>query len=58
MKIGEDEDKKSFIGSLIGIFTKCKGKCSNQNYKEKKTIKESIKLVLKLWPEQKQQSEE
>ena len=35
MKIGEDEDKKSFIGSLIGIFTKCKGKCSNQNYKEK-----------------------
>ena len=58
MQIGENEDKKSFIGGLIGIFTILLSVKASAPTKILKIIKESINLVTKLWPEQKQQSEE
>ena len=58
MQIGENEDKKSFIGGLIRIFTRLLSVKASAPTKILKIIKESINLVTKLWPEQKQQSEE
>ena len=53
MQIGENEDKKSFIGGLIRIFTILLSAKASAPIKIKKIIKESTKLVLKLRPEQK-----
>ena len=58
VEIGENEDQKSFIGGLIRIFMIRLSLKASAPTKIKKIIKESINLVIKLWPEQKQQSEE
>ena len=58
MQIGENEDKKSFIGGLIRIFRILLSVKASAPTKILKIIKENINLVIKLWPEQKQQSEE
>ena len=58
MQIGENEDKKLFIGGLIRIFTILLSVKASAPTKILKIIKESINLVTKLWPEQKQQSKE
>ena len=57
-QIGENEDQKSFIGGLIRISMIRLSLKASAPTKIKKIIKESINLVIKLWPEQKQQSEE
>ena len=58
VQIGENEDKNSFIGGLIRIFMILLSAKARAPTKIKKIIKESMNLVLKLWPEQKQQSQE
>ena len=57
-QIGENEDKKSFIGGLIRIFTILLSVKTRAPTKIKNIIKESVNLVEKLWPEQKQQSKQ
>ena len=58
MQIGENENKKSFTGGLIRIFTILLSVKACAPTKIWKITKESINLVIKLWPAQKQQSEE
>ena len=58
MQIGENENKKSFIGGLIRIFMILLSVKASAPTKIKKVVKESVNFVLTLWPEQKQQSEE
>ena len=55
VQIGENEN---FIGGVIRIFMILLSVNTSAPTKIKKVIKESINLVMKLWPEQKQQSEE
>ena len=55
---GQNEDKKSFIGGPIRIFTILLSVRTSAPIKILNIIKESINLVVTLWPEQKQQSEE
>ena len=55
VQIGENEN---FIGGVIRIFVILLSVNTSAPTKIKKVIKESINLVMKLWPEQKQQSEE
>ena len=58
VQIGENEDKNLFIGGLIRIFMILLSAKARAPTKIKKIIKESVNLVLKLWPELKQQSQE
>ena len=51
--IDENEDKKSFIGGLIKIFTILLSPRTTSLTKIKKVIRISTKIVLDLWPEQK-----
>ena len=51
--IEENEDKKSFIGGLIKIFTILLSSRTTSLTKIKKVIRISTKIVLDLWPEQK-----
>ena len=53
--IEENEDKKSFIGGLIKIFTILLSSKDNSLIKIKKIIRVSTKIALDLWPEQKRQ---
>ena len=56
--ISENEDKKSFIGGLIEIFTILLSSRSTTLAKIKKVIRISTKIALDLRPEQKLQSED
>ena len=56
--ISENEDKKSFIGGLIKIFTILLSSRSTTLAKIKKVIRISTKIALDLRPEQKLQSED
>ena len=51
----ENEDKKSFISSLIKIFVILLTKRCNTLIKIKKTIKLAAETALQLWPKQKLQ---
>ena len=51
--IGEWKDKKNFIGGLIKVFTILLNIKTPTLTKIKKVIKTSLKIALKLWPEQK-----
>ena len=53
--IGENEDKKSFIGGLIRIFTILLSSKTSSLAKIKKVVRISTKIPLNLWPEKKQQ---
>ena len=55
VQINENEN---FIGGVIRIFMILLSVNTSAPTKIKKVIKESINIVMKLWPEQKQQSEE
>ena len=57
-QIGENKDKKSCIGGLIRIFAIPLSVKASAPTNILKNNKKSINLVVKLWPEQKQQSEE
>ena len=52
------DENENFIGGVIRIFMILLSVNTSAPTKIKKVIKESINLVMKLWPEQKQQSEE
>ena len=54
--ISENEDKKSFIGGLIKIFTMSSRRTTLA--KIKNIIRISTKIALDLWPEQKLQPED
>ena len=56
--IGESKDKKNFMGGSIKIFTIFLSINTPTLTKIKKVIRTSEKIVLELWPEQKQQSED
>ena len=56
--IGENKDKKSFVGGLIKIFTILLSTKTPTLTKIKKVVRTSIKISLELFPEQKQQSED
>ena len=56
--IGENKDKKNFVGGLIKIFTILLSTKTPTLTKIKKVVRTSIKIALELWPEQKQQSED
>ena len=56
--IGKNEDKNSFIGGLIKIFTILLSSRSATLAKILKVIRISTKIALDLWPEQKLQSED
>ena len=56
--IGESKDKKNFMGGSIKIFTIFLSTNTPTLTKIKKVIRTSEKIVLELWPEQKQQSED
>ena len=53
--IGENEDKKSFIGGLIRIFTILLSSKTSSLAKIKKVVRISTEIPLNLWPEKKQQ---
>ena len=53
--IGENEDKKSFIGGLIRIFTILVSSKTSSLAKIKKVVRISTEIPLNLWPEKKQQ---
>ena len=53
MLIGENEDKKSFIGALIKIFTILLSSKTATLTSIKKVLRVSTKIALALWPEQK-----
>ena len=57
-QIGENKDKKSFIGGLIRLFTILLSVKTRAPTKIKKILKESVNLVEKPGPEQKQQSKQ
>ena len=56
--IGENKDKKSFIGGLIKIFTILLSTKTPALTKIKKIIRTSVKVALELWSEQRQLSED
>ena len=56
--IGENKDKKNFVGGLIKIFTILLSTKTPTLTKIKKVIRTSVKIALELWTEQKQQSED
>ena len=49
--IGENEDKKSFIGGLIRIFTILLSSKTSSLAKIKKVVRISTEIPLNLWPE-------
>ena len=53
--IDENEDKKSFIGGLIRIFTILLSSKTSSLAKIKKVVRISTEIPLNLWPEKKQQ---
>ena len=53
--IGENEDKKSFIGGLIRIFTIPLSSKTSSLAKIKKVVRISTEIPLNLWPDKKQQ---
>ena len=53
--IGENEDKKSFIGGLIIIFKILLSSKTSSLAKIKKVVRISTEIPLNLWPEKKQQ---
>ena len=55
INIGENEDKKSFIGGLIRIFTILLSSKTSSLVKIKKVVRISTEIPLNLWPEKKQQ---
>ena len=57
-QIGENKDKKSFIGGLIRLFMILLSVKTRAPTKIKKILKESVNLVEKPGPEQKQQSKQ